>query len=158
MAIVGFSFTKILAEKTAPVRSKVEISNNVQVLDVVDANLSMGPGKKGIRVRFQFSSIYKPDIGQILMEGDIILLEEGAFADDAIARWAKEKALQKELLGVVLNHVLDKSNVEALILARDLALPAPVPLPKVNIQQGTAPSSVVPADSKGDAKKQKPKK
>jgi hypothetical protein len=38
--------------------------------------------------------------------------------------------LGKETSLVILNHALDKCNVEALLLAREINLPSPVKLPK----------------------------
>lgn len=134
MAIVGFSFSKILAEKSPAVKGKININNNVSVTDVSDAKLSVSDTKQGLRCKFSFESTYEPKAASIKLGGEIILLEDKKQADEIMKHWKKEKALPKEILPNILNNVLDRCNVEALILARDLGLPAPIPMPKVNLK------------------------
>jgi hypothetical protein len=153
MAIVGFSFTKVFAEKKSAARGRVNINNNVVILGVEDANLTMAQGKKGVRVRFLTEAKYEPDIGHITFEGEVILLEDAKVALDIIEHYAKDRSLPSALVPVVLNHVLDHSNVEALILARDMNLPAPIPLPKANLQP-TPKAAPSPVDA---VKAEKPK-
>lgn len=136
MAIVGFSFTKVHAEKTSTPKGKVNISNNVKVSNIEDANLSMGEKKKGLKLDFTFSSAYEPKFGAIDLDGNVILLEDVKAAKEVLDHWKKDKALPKELMPSILNHILERCNVQALLMARDLGLPAPIPLPKVNVQQG----------------------
>jgi hypothetical protein len=156
MAIVGFSFTKVFAEKKNAVRGRVNINNNVVILGVEDANLTMAQGKKGVRIRFLTEAKYEPNVGHITFEGEVILLEDAKAAEDIILHWSKDRSLPTALVPVVLNHVLDHSNVEALILARDMNLPAPIPLPKANLQQ--APKAAPGPVNAPKAEKPKPAK
>ncbi len=135
MVIVGFGFTKILGEKKGPARGKVKINNNVAIKDVQDANLSMGQGKKGLKIHFLFETRFSPELGNLTFEGDVVVLENAKTAEGVMAEWKKNKRLPKEMMPNVLNHVLERTNIQALLTARDLGLPAPVPLPKVNVQQ-----------------------
>ena len=41
----------------------------------------------------------------------------------------------EEVMAQVINSVLTKSNIQALILSRDVNLPPPIPMPKVNMKQ-----------------------
>ena len=52
---------------------------------------------------------------------------------EIIAEWKKDKKIKKELMGGILNTVLTKSNVQALIISQQVNLPPPIPLPKVNV-------------------------
>jgi hypothetical protein len=162
MGIVGFSFTKMLAEKHAPVKGKVTINNNVTVTTIEDAAVSIAQGKRGLRVKFIFESKFEPAIGQLHFEGEVILLEEVKVAEDVLQHWAKEHALPKEMFGGVLNHILDHSNIEALIMAREINLPSPIPLPKASFQlppkAAVAPKSEKKADERPKEAKQKTEK
>ena len=51
------------------------------------------------------------------------------------ADWKKSKKVPKEMMASVLNNLLSKCNVEALILSREINLPPPVQLPKVNVKK-----------------------
>ena len=66
MAIVGFDFTKITAERKGNVKGKVNIKNNVSIKKVEKASLSLGSAKQtGLRFYFEFTAVYEPNIGNI---------------------------------------------------------------------------------------------
>jgi hypothetical protein len=154
MAIIGFTFTKLHAEKTAPAAGKIGINNNVALTGVSDATLRMAETKKGLKVGFAFETRYEPKIGGILLQGEVLLLEDAKVADAILAEWAKSKSLPKELMTPVLNQVLERSNIQALLLAREMGLPSPVPMPKVNVQM-TPKADAKPVEAKKDAKPKK---
>ncbi len=155
--IVGFNFTRLEGEKKAPIRGKVGIKNNVALNDVSDASLTMAQGKKGVKVHFMFQTQYEPAIGGLKFEGDVILLEDDKHADAMLKTWEKDKQLPKEIMPNLLNHILERSNVQALLMARDLALPAPIPMPKVNVQ-ASPPRKVTKEEAVKAAKGLKAKK
>jgi len=43
----------------------------------------------------------------------------------------KNKQVPKDIMGDILNTILMRCNVEALVLSRDVNLPPPIPMPKV---------------------------
>jgi hypothetical protein len=131
MTVIGFSFTKMLVEKSNPVKGKVSINNNVGIKNVEETKLNINTAKKALRLEFEFSSTYDPNIGKILMEGDVIYLVDKDKTDDILKNWKKNKKLEQEMMNSVLNYVLSKCNIEALILSKDMNLPPPIPLPKV---------------------------
>ena len=132
MAIVGFNFTKIHAEKKTAIKGNVDIKNNVSIKNVESTELSIGSSKeKALKFVFHFSSEYTPDIGGMLFSGDIVTLNEPAKQDEILKNWKKNKQIPKEIMGEILNTVLMRCNVEALMLSRDVNLPPPIPMPKV---------------------------
>ena len=48
MTIVGFDFTKIEAEKKAPIKGKININNNVSIKMVEQQDLALGQEKKNV--------------------------------------------------------------------------------------------------------------
>ena len=52
--------------------------------------------------------------------------------------WKKDKRLPKDIMTGILNTILNRSNVQALILSQDVNLPPPIQLPKVQIEQKKA--------------------
>lgn len=134
--IVGFGFTKLSAEKNEQVKGKIDINNNVSIKDVVEDNLSLGKDKQSvIKFLFEFTSNYEPSVGKILFEGEVLYLEEPKKIKEILTSWKKDKKLSKELMAGLLNTVLTKCNVQALILSQEVNLPPPIPMPKVQIQQ-----------------------
>ncbi len=136
MPIVGFGLTKIIAEKTGQIKGKVDIKNNVSVKDVRPADISLGKEKNNAaKFVFEFSSSYEPGIGKILFEGEVLYMEDPAKIKEILDSWKKGQKVAQEIMAPVLNSILNKCNVQALILSQDINLPPPIPLPKVQISR-----------------------
>jgi len=152
MAIIGFNFSTIHAERKGMPAGPMSVNNNLSLLDVQDAKLSMAQTKKGLRVTFAYTANYEPGVGKLALEGDVILLEDAKAAEIILAEWGKTKKLPQPLSSQLLNHILDRCNIQVLIMARDIALPSPIPLPKVNFQQ-SAEKAAPKAEEKAKPKK-----
>src|SRR3990167_2597165 len=113
MTVVGFSFTKIEAEKSETRSSKVNIGNNVSIKEIKDANISLGTEKQKA-VKFILESVDK--IKKVTDE------------------WQKNKKIDKEVMANILSTVLNKCNIQALILSQEVGLPSPIPLPKLKTE------------------------
>ena len=88
MAIVGFNFTKISAERKIAPKGKIGIKNNVSVQEVEKTDLFLGSMKQnGLKIIFEYRSIYEPKIGEILLEGEILDLEDEKIIDDILKGW-----------------------------------------------------------------------
>ena len=133
--IVGFGFTKLSAEKLDPAKGKIDINNNVSIKDVQEDNFSLGKDKQQnvMKFIFEFTSNYEPNVGKILFEGELLYMEEPKKSKEILNDWKKNKKLPKELMGNLLNTILTKCNVQALILSQQVNLPPPIPLPKVQM-------------------------
>ena len=133
--IIGFGFTKLSAEKGETAKGKIDINNNVAIKDVQEDNLALGKDKSQniLKFIFEFTSKYEPNVGSILFEGELLYMEEPKKAKEILNDWKKSKKLPKELMGGLLNTILTKCNVQALILSQQVNLPPPIPLPKVQI-------------------------
>jgi hypothetical protein len=131
MAVIGFNFTKILIERKGPVKGKVNINNNVGITSVEETPLDINSAKKALKLEFQFTSTYEPNVGNIEMTGEVIYLLDQEKAEEAVKSWKKNKKLDKEMMTQALNNILAKCNIEALILSKDMNLPPPIPLPKI---------------------------
>lgn len=132
MTIVGFLFTKIQAEKKQGAKGKINISNNVTIKDVKEADTAFtSESQKGISFQFQFTSKYDQGVGEILLEGNVLYMGKKEEVKKIISAWKKEKKIEKDIMKDILNTLLTKCNIEALIISREIGLPPPIPLPKV---------------------------
>ena len=142
--IVGVNFTKIIAERKTPLIGKVSINNNVRITEVSEQSLALGKIKQaGLKFDFEFSSSYNPGVGEIRFEGEIIDLEEESKAKEIIDKWKKDKKLDKDLMTLLINTVLNKCNIKALVMSQDINLPPPIPLPKVQAEMDAKPQAAV---------------
>jgi len=133
MPIIGFGFTKILAERKPSAPGKVSINNNLQIKDVQETEIEMGDVKqKGLTFIFEFTVKYEPGYGSIDLNGYVLFVEESKEIAKITESWKANKKLPPVIVEGVINSILAKSNVQALILSQELNLPAPVELPKLS--------------------------
>lgn len=134
MGVVGFNFTRIDVERKDIAKGNVNIRNNISIKNIDKTDIGLGGEKQNVlRVSFEFTSTYDPQIGNILLAGTLLYLEEQKRSKEILDTWKKEKRVNKEIMTPILNTVLAKCNVQALILSQEVNLPAPMPLPKVQI-------------------------
>jgi hypothetical protein len=152
MTIIGFDFTKMQIERRKIIKGKINIANNISVKNVEDVKISLGPDKMGVKFTFQFTTKYEPDIGDILIEGEVLYLASEEEGKTILLGWKKDKKLPKDVRIPLLNHVLSKSNIAAILLSREMNLPAPVMLPRIG---GDEVQEAPPQESKADAKGKK---
>jgi len=140
MTIVGFNFTKINAEKKTASGGKINISSNVTIKTIEESKLNFGnKNQLPLVFNFEFLCKYEPDVGQILLEGEVISLQEEKDAKEVVKLWKKDKKkVSQEIMQPVFNTILARSNIEAVIISRDMNLPSPIPLPKVEAKQPKA--------------------
>ena len=136
MTIVGFNFTKIEGEKKDMIKGKININNNVHINKVEEKDLALGNQKqKVLSFNFEFIAKYDPNIGSIKLTGNVLYMEDSKKVKDILDGWKKDKKLPKEVMPNILNTVLNKCNIQALILSEQINLPPPIPLPKLQAAQ-----------------------
>jgi len=134
--ILGIGFNKISAEKKKMAADKLQVNNNVEIRNIEKAEI--GGAKKeteGIKVTFAFKTSYSPSIGEILLEGELVAVEDKKVAEEALKEWKKNKTLSKELLREVMDSILARATIEAVVISREISLPPPIPFPKVSDRQ-----------------------
>lgn len=138
MAIVGFDFTKINVEKKSAIKGNIKINNNVSIKDIKEQELSLGTLKqKALKFEFTFNTKYEPNFANINLEGFVLYIIKPEQIKEIIENWKKNKKLPKDITMPILNTVLSKCNIQALIMSKDLNLPSPIPLPKVEEKEAT---------------------
>ena len=149
MPIIGFNFNKIEVEKKDKVGGRIGINNNVSIKDITNSDLSIGNDKqKAAKFTFEFTSKYEPDYGFITLNGDVLFLEESSKIKEIIDSWKKDKSINKDIMTSVLNTILAKCNVQALILSQEVNLPSPIPLPKVSVETKQEAKTVEKSEKK----------
>src|SRR5690606_25123677 len=90
-----------------------------------------GDAHAGLRYVFTYVATYEPSIGTITLEGEVITMDDKKKSDAILKDWKKDKTLPAQTSQPILNSILNKCTVEALILSKELNLPAPIPIPKI---------------------------
>ena len=157
MAIVGFNFTRMHAERRAAIRGRLNINNNITIKDVQEADLAFGKSNESaLRFMFEFTSTYEPKAGEIVMQGELIDMVESKDVKEVMDSWKKKKQVPQQTMTRILTTILNRCNIQALVLSRDINLPPPIPMPRVNVQEATnSVASQVVGDAPAKGKKKK---
>ena len=132
---MGLQFNKIVVEKIGPARGKIGVNSNVSLTDVTKTEFGFGKEKQdAVKFNFEFTSNYEPKIATITLNGSLVYLEKPAKVEELTKGWKKDKKVPKEVMTAVLNSILARCNIEALVLAREVNLPPPIPMPKVRVK------------------------
>jgi len=155
MSIVGFGFTKIKAEKIMGAKGQININNNISIKNIEKTNIGLMTGKGAAKIDFKFITKYSPEVGVIELEGNAVVMLPEAELADIIKTWKDKKNLPSNQASSIINYVLEKCNIQTLILARDINLPSPIRLPRVNINNASEVITKKPAkeNKKAPAKK-----
>ncbi len=120
---------------SAPV-GKIQINNNASIKEVAEAEFNFGKVKQtGVRFVFQFTSQYTPNIATIEFTGEVLFSADPKKVKELLAAWKKKDKLPQDVLTEVLNNIMTKCNIEALLLSRELNLPPPIQLPRITETQ-----------------------
>ena len=135
MGVVGIQFTKINIEKHRPVKGKITVNNNVTLTDVVKSDLSLGAAKQSAaKFLFEFTANYEPKIANMTMNSILTYYDKPDVVKEIVDGWKKNKKVPKPVMSSVLKTILTRCNVQAMLFAREVNLPPPIPLPKVQVK------------------------
>ncbi len=131
MAIVGFNLTKMLAERKAAGSGEISVQMGLVFKDVTEAKLKISDKKRGgLKYSFEFTTSYTPDLGSIVLTGDIVDVQDIQTVKALIKSWKKDKTLDNEKILDVYNTALGRCSIQAILLSKEMGLPSPIPLPR----------------------------
>ncbi len=132
MPIVGFNLNKVLAEKTNQLKPGITIKNDLEIKEVSKAAIDMGSkSEEIIRLDFEFIAEYQPEIGRIILLGEVLYMDKEKEIKRILDNWKKTKIVEPELFSRIMNSVLMKCNIKALNLALDVNLPPHLNMPLI---------------------------
>ncbi|TET89842.1 MAG: hypothetical protein E3J35_08665 [Methanomassiliicoccales archaeon] len=135
MAIKQFELTSIDGKrfsKTGEKHRNIRIDHNSTVTLIVELN------DREASVDFRFTATYS-GLGVIKIEGNMVYVGDAA----ALAKkWSAEGKMPDNVASEIHTTIMNNCIPEAVMIARDVRLPPPIPMPKVSIKgKGAKPSS-----------------
>ena len=132
MVTVGLNFTKIIAERAGSSQQNIHIQNTTSILSVKESTIA-DPKKALLKFEFEFTCTYTPDIGKILLTGELLEIYDKEIATKILTGWGNSRNVAPELMEHILNVILSRANIEALIISREVGLPSPFAMPKATV-------------------------
>lgn len=136
MVVIGFNLKKILVERKALVRGEVKVNTRMNILDVKKEDIKLTAGKDVIKFDFEFMISYvgvadhTGHIADLGFEGEVLYLVDPKDTKKILEDW-KKKDIEEQVRFKVLNTILAKCNLKALVLEEELGLPSHIPLPRL---------------------------
>ncbi|MFC2143469.1 hypothetical protein ACFLQN_03650 [Candidatus Aenigmatarchaeota archaeon] len=129
MTIISYDLYYIKANITREQmkEKKLEVNSFPRVLDVKKKTGLPKTVKEPLQIDFEFETKYEPDLGNVVLKGEI--LYHGELLETALEEWQKSKTLNNEISLEVMNAIMRKSLIKVLAIADELKLPPPVNLP-----------------------------
>ena len=130
MPIIGMGLSMLEAKKegTRMQQQEVKVNSTPQITGVKEVEVP-NLTKKALSMDFEFMTRYEPDFASIAIKGSIMYLAEKN--KPIIDEWDKNKRLPDNVSLEVLNYLFRHCLLKASILADDLQLPPPMPMPRV---------------------------
>ena len=131
MPIVGFHLEKTLAERTKKLQKGMKATHNITITSVQNEDIEMGKATKkpGLKFTFEYNVDYQPKIGQILIEGSVLYLDDEKTVKNIIDGWKKNKNINQEITAQILNTAIVRCTIKALNMAQEVNLPPHMPIP-----------------------------
>lgn len=136
MTIRTFEFSRVDGQRlTKPSErwANLRVDHNSTVTLITET------GERQASVDFRFTANYRASeavIGLIQLEGTLVW--EGD-AKALVRGWSSTSQMPPEIANEIHTVIMTNCIPEAVILARELRLPPPIPIPQVNVPQPTKP-------------------
>lgn len=133
MPIVGFHLEKTLAERTKKLQKGMKATHNITITSVQNEDIEFGKASKkpGLKFTFEYNVDYQPKIGQVLIEGSVLYLDDEKIVKGILDSWKKDKSINQEITAQILNTAIVRCTVKALNMAQEVNLPPHMPIPTI---------------------------
>ena len=66
-----------------------------------------------------------------MLEGAVLYMGEKKANEKILKGWKKDKKIPKDVVTIIINTILNKCHIEAILLSKEIGLPPPVKLPAI---------------------------
>jgi len=134
--IIGVNLTAIEAKTNMDfIKGDISVSTAPSITNVIKKDV--GDIKDVLVVNFSFGINYKPDVGSMKMEGEVLYKTKDA--NNIVKQWKEDNQLDPDVAVAVLNAIFRKCLIKAIDLSGELRLPPPIKFPivaKERIKEG----------------------
>jgi hypothetical protein len=126
---LDLKYTEIEAKIFGEASGNISVSNNSTITSV---------SRSGDRasIEFLFTSTYEPKVGEVRIKGNMMISDPPENVDRLLREWEESgrKNLSAEMAEDIHNAIISNCIIETVILAREIHLPSPVPMPKISMK------------------------
>ena len=141
MKLIGFNYTKILAQRKPLITGNPRIATGIEFISIDEEKIELLKEQKALRITFKLEILYqtgeekKPEEqAKVSFEGSLLLAATPEEYKEVMKSW-KKKELPGTMRITVFNIILAKCSVKALDLEEQLNLPLYPSLPQLVPQE-----------------------
>ncbi len=127
--IVGEKILEITGSKM-PDKDIVGLNINISIEDVKMAG-------SNVEITYIYTADYQEGVGQLKIKGVLIAQEDAKKAKEVVDSWKKSKKIPDDYATVVLSAVNYSGSANGTLIARVLALTAPLIPPRIQLSGNT---------------------
>lgn len=128
MPVIGMSLRSMTANREKDsFEGELKINSTPSIGDVKEMNFP-SLDKKGVSISFDFVVSYEPQVAKIKISGDMLYSPKGN--ENIMKQWKSEKKLPDSIAMEVIDSIFRKCIIKSAVMAEDIQLPAPIPMPR----------------------------
>ncbi len=132
MPIIASNFDKFVAERKKPLEPPVKVDSGVKIIDIKKEELNVGGKSESVlKIDYDFTVKYDPKQAEIVIEGHLLYAENSKKIEEILKNWKKTKKFDPDVAQLIMNNILIKCNIKALLLSQEIGLPPHIRLPMV---------------------------
>jgi hypothetical protein len=129
--IIGFNFSKLLAEKKSQDFKDLKIDRNIKIESVEKIKpQSLQIREDMVEVRFKYGINYTPDVAKFDFSGSLLITAEPKVIKEFLGEWGDKKLPERHKV-VIFNVIMRKSDIKALEMEDEMGLPLHIALPLI---------------------------
>ncbi len=140
--ILNIMIESMSCEKKKQPFGPIQISSNNQIINV--SATKMLDSSDGISVGFKYITKYlikDDEIGSIELDGKVFY--NGENFEKILDLWSEEKKFNPHISTNIINIILAEASVTAVIIANQMRLPPPIPMPRTRTKKMEADTSYI---------------
>lgn len=127
MGLKSIEARRFVKDFSQPMNIRIDHNSSIRLFSFKDNNEA--------HVEFEYVASYG-SVGIIKLEGEFTY--EGEDAQEVAKRWQEQKNMSNEIASHIHTSLMHFCLPEAVMIARDLKLPPPIPLPQVRFDKDAA--------------------
>ncbi|MBI5065029.1 hypothetical protein HZA97_02225 [Candidatus Woesearchaeota archaeon] len=132
MAVLGLSFKKLSVERKISPKGQLNVTSNTNITNIEKSKMELeSKDQEAVKFGFEFVTDYQPNVAVINVVGEVLWLDSKERIKDIMNAWKAKTKVPQQVMIPVLNTILSRANITALILSREMGLPVPLQLPRV---------------------------
>ncbi len=132
MAVLGLSFKKLSVERKNSPKGQLNVTSNTNITNIEKSKMELeSKDQDAVKFAFEFVTDYQPNVAVITVEGEVLWLDGKERIKDIMNAWKAKTKVPQQVMIPVLNTILSRANIAALVLSREMGLPVPLQLPRV---------------------------